>query len=104
MNLQKNSLAMTKEKIQNNVNQPKISPNIIVNDLNTLIHLIENTSNDFKLLENVIEKFKCCSNLIDLRKSSIGSILMKALHHFQQDQLADKVFYEFFHSLYSNST
>lgn len=89
---------MTKENIQKNVNQPKISSNIIVNDLNTLIHLIENTSNDFKLLENVIEKFKCSSNLIDLRKSSIGAILMKALHHFQQDQLADKVLHDFFQS------
>lgn len=93
INLMKNSVAVIKERTQKNLLQPNVAPNVILNDLNSLLHLIEDTPEDFKLLENIVDKLKSNSNSDILRKSSIGTILMKALYHFKRGDLAEKVIF-----------
>lgn len=84
------SIEMNKANLRKYLRQTNVSPWIFINELTQFLHLIENTDDDFMLLEQALAKFKHF-DADNLRKTNIGSILMKVMHHFRRDESAQKV-------------
>lgn len=90
ISLQLGSREMKIRNFKKRLQQKHVAPNSIVNDLMHFLHLIDGTADDFALLESALNKFKDAS-IGDVRRVSIGSILMRMLHHFRNNELASKV-------------
>ncbi|XP_055315923.1 uncharacterized protein LOC129575838 [Sitodiplosis mosellana] len=91
MSLQAGSSEMKRTNFKKRLEYKTVAPNLIVNDLTQFLHLINDTSDDFALLEKALNKFKN-TDIDNVRKVSIGSILMRMLHHFQNNELASKFY------------
>ena len=95
MSLQSGSSEMKISNFKKRLQQKHAAPTSIVNDLMHFLHLINDTADDFALLESALNKFKDAS-IGDVRRVSIGSIVMRMLHHFRNNELASKVWNEIF--------
>lgn len=97
MNMSSTSIEMNKSNLRKYLRQSNVSSWVLINELTQFLHLIENSDDDFVLLEQALDKFKHF-NTDNLRKSNIGSILMKVMHYFRRDESAQKVMtFVFFH-------
>lgn len=67
----------------------------MLRELSTFVFSIENTADDMNLLALAIERLKNINAHENLHKASIGTMLMKTLHYFQNDDLAQKVIFAF---------
>lgn len=88
MSLQPGSIEQKRIQLQRHLRQK--SSAILLNDFTHFMYFLENTDDDLALLEKILDKFKGI-RIENLRKNSIGSIVMKMLHHFHRDDLAQKV-------------
>lgn len=90
MSLQLGSSEQRKSNLKKRLQYKYCNPNLLMNELTHYLYTINDTREDFALLELAMDKFKN-TEIDNVRRSSIGSIVMRMLHHFQQDELAIKV-------------
>lgn len=90
MSQQPGSCELKKFNLKKRLLSKNLSPASIMNDFTQFMYTIDDTSEDFALLQMALDKFK--GTYIDsLRRISIGSTLMRMLHHFRKDELVLKV-------------
>lgn len=90
MSLQSGSVEYKKQTLQRHLRQKSTSSAVILNDFTQFIYFIEETDSDFALLEKALDKLKSVQ-IDNLRKNSVGPILMKMLYHFRREDIAQKV-------------
>lgn len=90
LSLQSGSVEYKKITLQRHLRQKSTSSAVILNDFTQFIYFIEETDSDFELLEKALNKLKTM-HFDNLRKNSVGPILMKMLYHFRRDDIAQKV-------------
>ncbi|XP_053688016.1 pentatricopeptide repeat-containing protein 2, mitochondrial-like [Sabethes cyaneus] len=65
---------------------------IFTEDLKNVIHLVENTPEDKQLLLDMIEKYNSQSQELRFGNYVFGPVVMRALHHLKDPQLALELF------------